>query len=77
MCFGPFKPPKMPTPPPLPPLPPPPPPAPTKADPSVRKAREDSEKRAKALAGGKATIATGPRGLLTGEETGVTLLGGS
>lgn len=72
MCFGGG--PSMPKPP----APPPPPPAsPTKADPNVRRAREEAEKRARNLAGSKSTIATGPQGLLLPESTGTTFLGGS
>ena len=73
MCVGPFAPPKPPKPPPL---PPPPPEPPTLADPAVRRARADAEKRARSLAGDKSTIQTGPQGLLTPEKTGTTLLGG-
>jgi hypothetical protein len=74
MCVGPFAPPK---PPPPPSLPPPPPEPPTKADPAVRRARVEAEKRARSLAGGKSTISTSPQGLLTPESTGTTLLGGT
>lgn len=75
MCIGPFAPkaPKMPLPPP-PPAPPPEPP--TRADPAVRRAREESEKRARARAGDKSTIGTSSQGLLVPEETGKTILGG-
>ena len=64
----------MPTPPPP---PPPPPEPPTKADPEVRRARQEADKRARNLAGSKSTIATGAQGLLTPESTGTTVLGGS
>lgn len=74
MCIGPFAPP--PKPPKPPPLPPPPPEPPTLADPAVRRARADAEKRARSLAGDKSTIQTGPQGLLAPEKTGTTLLGG-
>ena len=73
MCFGGGA-PSMPPPPPP---PPPPPKPPTLADPSVRRAREEAEKRARNLAGSKSTIATGPQGLLIPESTGTTFLGGS
>tara|TARA_R110002051_G_scaffold313916_1_gene390414 strand:+ start:29 stop:247 length:219 start_codon:yes stop_codon:yes gene_type:complete len=72
MCFGGA--PSMPAPP----APPPPPPKPpTRADPTVRRAREQEEKRARNLAGSKSTIAIGPQGLLTPESTGTTFLGGA
>ena len=76
MCVGPLAPkvPSMPPPPPLPPLPPAP---PTRADPAIRKAREDAEKRARARSGSDSTIATTAQGLLIPEETGKTILGGS
>lgn len=63
---------------PAPPAPPPPPPEPaTKADPDVRKARTDTQRRARSLAGAQSTIITGARGLLAPESTGqTTLLGG-
>ena len=72
MCVGPLAPPSIPPPPPPPPAPPAP---PTKSDPAVRRARDDAEKRSRSLAGDKSTIATSPRGLLTPESTGKTLLG--
>ena len=75
MCIGPLA-PKAPSIPPPPPPPPAPPEPPTRADPAVRRAREDAEKRARARAGDKSTIATSSQGLLVPEETGKTILGG-
>ena len=73
MCIGPLAPPKMQSIPqiaavePIEPA--------KKSDPSVKRAREAAEKRARSLAGSKSTIATSSQGLLTPESTGQTLLG--
>jgi hypothetical protein len=72
MCFGGA--PSMPPPPPPPPAPPAP---PTRANPAVKREREQAEKRARNLQGAKSTIATSPQGLLIPESTGTTFLGGS
>ena len=63
---------------PAPPPPPPPPPEPAKkaAEP-VKRAKEETRKRVRSLAGAQSTFLTGSRGLLAPEQTGTTtLLGG-
>jgi len=65
--------PKTPAPPPL----PPPAPAPaTKADPAVKRARTESQKKSRSMSGDAATQLTGPRGLMAPANTAnKTLLG--
>ncbi len=63
------------------PAPPPPPPPiaepPKKSNENVKRAREDTAKRTRALAGAQSTFITGARGLLAPESVGkTTLLGG-
>lgn len=70
MCFS------APSAPPPPPLPPPPAEPAKKSDPAVKRAREDTQKRARSLAGAQSTIITGARGLLAPEQTGQTTLFG-
>lgn len=63
--------------PPPPPPPPPPPKPPTQASEPVKRARNQSRNRARALAGDQSTILTTARGLLQPENTaGTTILGG-
>jgi len=58
-------------------LPPPPPEPAKKSDAAVKRARDDTEKRQRSLAGAQSTFLTGSRGLLAPESTGqTTLLGG-
>lgn len=66
---------------PKPPAPPPPPPKPkepaTKADESVRRARDEQQLKQRNLAGDRSTLMTGPRGLMAQANTETsTLLGG-
>jgi len=59
--------------------PPPPPPveAPKKANESVRRARDETKKKARSMAGDAASQITGPRGLMqTANTANKTLLGG-
>ena len=60
-----------------PPPPPPPPPEPAKkADPAVKRARSESQKKSRSMAGDAATQLTGPRGLMAPANTAnKTLLG--
>lgn len=66
------------------PAPPPPPPAPPQAAPvkqvneGTRRRRREERRRASNLRGSRSTIATSPRGLLTGADAGgsTSLLGG-